>query len=278
MSGEERCAMKGTMFKKGFKAVREEEARREKLKEMRKGRLWRFFIGKDDPEDIPIRFLTEEPICYYEHTVQEGGKFANIPCIGDGCEYCDSKKPSYAAAWLVVDGREFSVDEKDANGNKTGKKKTVKDRIKVLVRGITTAGQLERLSRKYGLMGRMYYVTRTGSGTDTVWNFDRGDNDELTDKQTKALFAQLPEEIRNLDPYEILERQIHMEMDFARGGETSNENSDDDDDESAEDVKAAVKSKVQKIKNDDDDEDGDDEEPTPPKKAPRTLPKKLGKK
>jgi hypothetical protein len=261
-----------SVAKRGFKAVREEQARREKAKEMKKGLLWRFFITKKDPEDIPVRFLTEEPICFYEHTISEGGKFTNVPCIGDGCPHCEEKKPTYVAGWLVVDGREIEVDEKDSNGNKTGKKKVIKDRIKLLVRGMTTAGQLDRLSRKYGLLDKMWYVTRTGTGTDTVWNFDRGDTDELTDKQMKALFAQLPEELRDLDPYDIVEGQIKMAMELASGESDSSENEEEESAEDKEELKANVKSKIQKI------DDSEDDEEVPAKKPARTLARKPLKK
>lgn len=270
--------MKKSLFKRGFKSVRDEQERREKAKEMRKGRLWRFLISKDDPEDVPLRFLTEEPLCYYEHTIKEGGKFLNIPCIGDGCPHCEDKKPSYVAAWLVVDGREIEVDEKDSNGNKTGKKKIIKDRIKLLVRGITVAGQLDRLSRKFGLLDKMWYVTRTGSGTDTVWNFDRGDTDELTDKQLKALFAQLPEDLRDLDPMEIVERQIQMEMDLA-GGNVEEE--EEESEEEKEKLAKKVKSKVQRLSSTEDDDDDDSEEgedEKPAKKESQKPAKKLLKK
>ena len=54
---------------RGFKAHQEEQQRREKEKEKRKGRVWRFFL-QDGEEDVPIRFLTEEPILFYEHTIK----------------------------------------------------------------------------------------------------------------------------------------------------------------------------------------------------------------
>ena len=270
--------VKSGLIKKGYKAVKEEVERREKAQEAKKGRLWRFFL-KEDEEDVPIRFLTEEPLCYYEHSINDGGKWTNVACIGEGCELCETKKPSYQAAYLVVDGREFEANEYDAQGQKTGKKKKVKDRIKLLVRGTTVAGQLDRLSRKYGLLDKIWYVTRTGTGTNTVWGFDRGDVDELTEKQMKALMAQLPEELQKLAPDDIVEQQIMAEIDFARG-DREDKTSDDEDDK--EDIKAKVKSKVQSLKDDDDDDDDepedDAEEPIVPKKVVKKAVKKLVKK
>ena len=63
-------------IQRGFKAVKEEERRRELAREQRRGKLWRVFFPKDagDDYEIPIRFLTDEPICYYEHTKFVNGK------------------------------------------------------------------------------------------------------------------------------------------------------------------------------------------------------------
>ena len=194
--------MKKELFKKGFKAVAEETERREKAKEAKKGKLFRFFLKKDE-EDIPIRFLTEEPICFWEHTVKEGTQFSTIPCTGDDCDLCaDGNKPRYVSAWLIVDRREGKYKDKDGN------EKTYKDRIKLLVRGMKDASILERLSKKYGLTNREYTVTRTGEGTSTTWNFDRGDNDKLTPKQLEAILAQLPEKLSGMSLEDIVIAQI----------------------------------------------------------------------
>ena len=194
--------MKKELYKKGFKAVAEENERREKAKEAKKGKLFRFFLKKDD-EDIPIRFLTEEPICFWEHTIKEGSNYSTYPCTGDDCEHCANEdKPRYVSAWLVVDRREFTYKDKD------GKEQTGKDRIKLLVRGMKDAAILERLSKKYGLTNREYTVTRTGEGTATTWNFDRGDNDELSKKQLDALLSQLPEKLKGLSLEDVIIYQI----------------------------------------------------------------------
>lgn len=253
--------MEKTVFKKGFKAVKEEQVRREKAKAQRKGRIWRYYLNDGD-EDVPLQFLTEEPLCFFEHSVQEGGKFTNVPCIGEGCKECAKKKPSYSGAWLVVDGRTVEIDERDSNGQKTGKKKKLTDQIKMLVRGVTTMSQLDRLSSKYGLMDRMWYLTKTGKNTDTVWNFDRGDDEEISSKRLKALLAQLPEELRGLTPDEIVEQQMQSALDMAMG-----EAQEDDPEESEEDIEKArskVKSKIQKI-------DEDDEEEDKPKRSSRNV-------
>ena len=113
--------------KKGFGAMREEEYRRKKEAELRSTKLTRFFIGKEDKDEIPLTFLTEEPVMFWEHTDSDGRN--PRPCQGDGCEDCAYAKPRYMGAWLVVDHRPYTYEDK-----KTGEEKTVKDRIKLLVR------------------------------------------------------------------------------------------------------------------------------------------------
>jgi hypothetical protein len=197
------------MFNRGFNAIKVEEERREKAKELRKGRLFRFYL-KDKEEDVPVIFLTEEPINFWEHTFDKGK--VNVPCSGDDCEYCADEdkygKARFVSAWLVVDRREYSYKDQ------SGKEISGKDRIKLMVRGMTNAAVLEKHSAKYGLMKYEWGVTRTGKDTTTTWLFDRGEKLSLTAKQLEAIMAQLPENMCNLDPYEIVELQITGAMEL----------------------------------------------------------------
>ena len=222
------------MFGRGFNVVDEEKKRRELASESRKGKLFRFFFKAD--EEVEIRFLTEEPVCYSEHTMKTGdNNFTQIPCIGDGCPYCSNNKPQFVASWLIVDTREFEAKVYDENNVDTGKKKMVKDRVKVLVRGMTDAGSLKRLSEKYGLIKRPYTVTKTGSGKNTKWEFDRGEEDPMTQAQIKQYRSQLPEKLREMDFYKILELQVAPE----EVEETTKA--------TKEEAREAVASKVQKL-------------------------------
>lgn len=237
-------------IKRGFKAVKQEEKRREEERKNRQGKLWRVFFPKnaDDDFEIPIRFLTDEPICYYEHTKNVAGKWQNYLCVGEGCPHCaDGDKPRFVGAFLVIDRTEFEYDERDNKGNKTGKKIQGKDRLKLLVRGQTDLASLDRLNSKYGLLDRDWAVYKTGSGTSTKWNFDRGDVDEWTEEELQNI---LPEKYRGRDFYDILEEQIT--------GESLDE-SDSEDDITDEEVEKKVTSGVQSL----DDEDEEDA----PKKA-----------
>lgn len=225
---------------RGWKGHREEEEKRKKQAEQRKGKLWRFFITDKDEDDIPIRFLTNEPILYYEHTFKIQGKIAYAVCTGEDCEHCaDGNKPSYKGAFLIVDRRSFEIDERDTNGNKTGKKKKVKDRLKLLVRGTTDLAKLDRQNTKHGLTNRDYYVTKVGSGTSTSYEFERGDEEPLSQTEIKNLLAQLPEKYRNMDVYEIVEAQI-----FDDDGVSVDA---DEDEENLEEAKEKINKGVQKL-------------------------------
>lgn len=199
--------------KRGFNAVKQEQERKEEERSSRVGKLWRVFFPKDAKDDfeIPIRFLTEEPICYYEHTKFLNGKVSNYTCTGVGCPHCaDGDKPRFVGAFLVVDRTEFEYDERDSNGNKTGKRIKGKDRLKLIVRGQTDLSSLDRLNSKYGLLDRDWTIYKTGTGTATKWNFDRGEVEEWTEEEIHNI---LPEKFRGRDLYDILEEQITGESD-----------------------------------------------------------------
>ena len=117
------------LFKKGYESVREEKKRQEEVREQMGKRLFRFFLSGDGAE-ARVRFLTEEPINFYEHTVKtyRGGKerYENVLCSGDDdCGYCqDGDKPSFKGAFLIWDYSEFET--KDKNGKKIYEYDTLK--------------------------------------------------------------------------------------------------------------------------------------------------------
>jgi hypothetical protein len=273
--------MKRPAVKRGFKAVKEEEKRREQAREASKGKLWRIFFPKDADEDfeIPVRFLTDEPVCFHEHSRKVNGKFTNVTCTGDDCEECaDGDKPRFVGAFLVLDRTEFTYEERDEKGNKTGKKLKGKDRLKLLVRGSQDLAKLDKLNSKHGLLDRDWTVYKTGKDTTTTWNFDKGDLDEMSAKELKNI---LPEKYRGKDFYEIVEEQImgsdsdeDEDEDDAPRGRNSRRSRDEDEDE--DDVQAGVQSL--------DDEDEEDEAPRrvhsskTPSKSPSKTPNKAGAK
>lgn len=241
------CLM-ANIFKRGFDAVAEEEQRREKVRELKRGKLFRFYVPKDKVtkkpiKDIPVIFLTEDPINYWEHSVPSGGNFIPVPCIGDGCPHCEAGKPRFVSAWLIVDRTEFSYKDKE------GKDVTGKDRIKLLVRGMTDAAILQNKSEKFGLMNFEWTVTKVGTGTSSSMQFERGEKLALTPKQLDAIMSQLPEELRDLDPYEIVEKQILSDLELNSDVTPSSDDSVD-----AEEVKDKVMEGLQPMTEDDEEE------------------------
>ena len=202
-------------FQKGFSAYKEEEERRKKQFDDMKRKLWRFFL-KEDEENVPIRFLTEEPICYFEHTFKDStGKWTNESCLGDDCPQCAAgHKPQWVGAWMVVDGREFEAKVRK-DGKDTGETKTMSDRVKLLVRGMKDVAKLAKRSKDFGLTTRQWFVTRTGTGNTTTWDFERADVKEaLTAKEIDALRQQLPAEVRNMDFEDIVELNVNPEAEW----------------------------------------------------------------
>lgn len=229
--------------KRGFQAHKKEDERRKKEQAQRSNGLWRFFL-KDGEEDVPVRFLTEEPILFYEHSIKTpDGKFDNATCTGEECVHCaGGSRPSYKGAWLIVDGREYTY-------KKDGKDMTGKDQLRLYVRGSTDVGKLDRLSRKFGLTTRPYFATKTGSGTSTSYELDRGEEDELTSKELANLLAKLPEKYKkHADPddmetlYDIVEDCIHG--DVIEDDSTASTSNDDDEEET--DIDEGVRSTEKK--------------------------------
>lgn len=230
--------------KRGFSAHKQEAKKIEERKAKAGSNIWKFFL-KDGEEDVPVRFLTEEPILFYEHTVQAGGKWETHTCIGaeKGCTYCESgNKASYKGAWLIVDGREFTY-------KKDGKDVTGKDQIRLYSRGSTDIGKLDRLSRKWGLTSRPWFATKTGSGTSTSYELDRGEESELTSSELANILAKLPEKYRNYaDPddmdtlYDIVEDCIFGDVIEDTTTSSKGSSRDDDDEEEDTDVDSGVRS------------------------------------
>lgn len=222
------------MFKRGYNAVREEKERQEREAEKRGKALWRFYL-KGDGEEATIRFLTEEPVNFYEHNIKgyRNGKevFNNVPCCGDDCEHCDNgDNPTFKGAFLIVDYRPY--EKKDENG----KKKTITTgSIRLYVVGTKILSQLDRLSSRYGLTDREYTITRNGSGTSTSYLIDR--SDEKTRISRDEIKNLLPEKLRDMydgsmeSLYSIIEDQLESDMGSSHSSSRSTSRHDEEDDD-----------------------------------------------
>ena len=236
------------LFARGYEASREEKARQDKARENAGKKLWRFFLS-DDGDEADLRFLTEEPVNFYEHNLKKGDRYEQFTCTGDDCPFCeDGDRPTYKGAYLVVDRREYKYkDDK-------GKEKTGKDQVRLFVQGMKVVSQLDRISDKYGLSNRDVTIVRLGKGTQTTYTVERGEEEKLTKKEIEQL---LPEKLR--EEYDgtmdslmsIVEEQLLMS--------TKDYNPDDDDDE--DDEEDTGRSKIVSV-----DDDEDEEEATPKRK------------
>ena len=241
------------MFKKGYTAVREEKQRQDENREKAGKNLWRFFLSNDGDE-ADVRFLTEEPVTFYEHTVKgmRNGKevYDTIVCSGDSnCSLCaNGDKPTFKGAFLIWDMRPYEYTDKD------GKKQKGKGQLRLYVQGARVLSQLDRISSKYGLTNRTITIVRLGKGTSTTYTIEKGDEEgKLSQAEIKNM---LPEKLREMyngtadSLYSIIEECLSNSI-------SGSANNDEDDDE-----EYAERSNLVGV-------DDDEEEEAP---APRTTP------
>lgn len=244
-----------SMFARGYSASRAEKERQDRARENAGKRLFRFFL-KDDGEEADLRFLTEQPVNFYEHNIKKGDRFVQYCCTGENCPFCeDGDRPTYKGAFLVVDHREFDYTDRD------GKKQKGKDQVRLFVQGMRVVAQLDRISEKYGLTKRDVTMVRLGKGTSTSYTIERGDTDPLTKKQIENY---LPEKIR--DQYDgtedslmqIVEDQLMLMVD-----------SDVSDEEEEDEVEETTSGRDRLIGYDDDDDDDSSDEEEEEEKKPK---------
>lgn len=246
MKGEKRIM--GKMFARGYEASREEKARQDKARENAGKRLWRFFLS-DDGDEADLRFLTEEPVNFYEHNLKKGdNRYEQYCCTGDDCPFCeDGDRPTYKGAYLVVDRREYEYT--DTNG----KKQKGKNQVRLFIQGMKVVSQLDRISEKYGLSNRDVTIVRLGKGTQTTYTVERGEEEKLTKKEIEQL---LPEKLR--EEYDgtmdslmtIVEEQLLM---------LTKDYEPEDDNDEVDEVEDTRRGRLINV-------DDDDEEETPKRK------------
>lgn len=239
------------IFARGYSASRAEKERQDKARENMGKKLWRFFLS-DDGDEADVRFLTEEPVNFFEHNVKRGdNKFEQYTCTGDDCELCDDgDRPTYKGAYLIVDRREYEYTDKD------GKKQKGKNQVRLFVQGMKVVSQLDRISEKYGLSNRDVTIVRLGKGTQTTYTIERGDEERMTEKEIRQL---LPEKLR--DSYDgtvdslmsIVEEQLLM---------NTKDYTPDDEDEDDEDEDDGRRNLIGV----DDEDDEEEERPAPKRK------------
>jgi hypothetical protein len=202
-----------SFFQKGFDAVNKmsEEA---KANSGKTG-IYDFYV-KDGEEKL-MRFLTDEPLSFYAHTIKVGTVPRVFVCTGEpdckGCQQPDSfdasklNKRSIKSAFLVLDGTVTTKDEV-VNGAPTGKVIEYTDQVRVMVRGTSDVAAIQRNKEKYGLLDRAYYVSKNGK--KNPYNFDRVDDcpagkdplywskAPLTEEAKEKIIESLPEKYKEI--------------------------------------------------------------------------------
>lgn len=281
-----------SMFGRGFSETRKEAKRQEQ----RRGTLFRLFLTEDG-EERDVRFLTEEPMTFYEHTVPNGKRYKNVICTGDEhCPYCnDGDDPSMKGAFLVWDATPY----------KDGKGKKHNGSIKLYVAGTKICTQLDRIHTKYGLTNREITIVRMGEGQSTTYSFERGEKSKLSEKEIKAMLKNLPDALSKLydgtadSLYDILEKALGAEAAANAPKKSSKkskrrdydeddyEDDDFDDDERDDDYDEEYEDGDDEEYDDDDfvdpeedddeyDEDDEDDDPPPRKKSSKKSSKSGG--
>lgn len=227
----------GAIFKRGYEAAREEKQRQDEVREKMGKQLWRFFLGSDGDEAL-VRFLTEEPVNFNEHTIKTTRNnkehYDTFICTGDDCPYCkNGDRPSFKGAFLIIDKRPYSYTDK-----KTGKTKKGDAQVRLYVQGTRVLSQLDRLSSRYGLTSRDYLISRSGKGTSTSYIIDRTDDiGKMTEEEIRSI---LPDKIRDdydgtmESLYQIVQSQL--EMSISSDGDFEDPEDEDDDGDGSSDL------------------------------------------
>lgn len=212
--------MSRKLFNTGYSAVKEEKERQERNRERVKGKLWDFYLS-DDGDEAQVRFLTEEPVNYYAHSVPEkGGRYQEHICTqDDDCEYCnEGDKPQFKSAYLIWDKREYETT------NEKGKKVKKSGCLRMYTQGTKVTSQLARISSKSGITVKDLNIVRSGKGTQTSYMFENDfEREPLTADEVREMLLVLPEEQQdmykgdvkkgNKSLLDVVMAQLEMRMD-----------------------------------------------------------------
>jgi len=162
-------------FKKGNDSVRAYSDELDRKSEESKNRKFVMSVIVGDGESKVLRFLTNEPITFREHYLgnAQGRKYytclkGSVDEAGElvDCPFCSAgNKPSFRGAFMVIDR---SVDEWEDSQNVKHSEKNV---VKIFKQGIKVLKVLDKLSAKKNLLEWEVEISRTGSSTDTQYNF-----------------------------------------------------------------------------------------------------------
>lgn len=240
--------------RRGFDAVKEVQKQQEGGN---RGKIFPLFLRED--EETEVVFLSDTPILFYEHTIKNGDKWDSVICTGgteEGCSHCDDgEKARPKGALLVLDYREWEQTVyKD--GKDTGKKRTLPFGLRLFARGMKDIQPLDIMNRRHGLLKWNWYLNRTGTGTQTSYSFDRGEETELTQEDWDDIETLLPFEVQGkldvTDPEQMADLVEYVvnpsfkfewmedEKDTTKGKKSRKDEYEDDYDDDLEDIDDGV--------------------------------------
>jgi len=139
----------------------------------------------DDGESAVVRFLNEEPVTFRQHYIPGAKNEKFYTCLEgttdeDGnrvqCPFCSAgNKPSFRGGFLIVDR---SKDTWESNGEQ----REATNQIKLFTQGIKVMKVLKGLAEKRDLTQWDMEITRTGTGTETQYNFIPEEEFELSEE------------------------------------------------------------------------------------------------
>jgi len=170
---DEGSEAKGGWMSNGFEPVKKHAEEIEQRKKSGGGFALNFWLQED--ESAEVRFMSGEPINIFEHNIRIDGKFAQRTCLqgtGEKCPLCErGDKKRFVGVFCVIDRR---TNKWTSKGD--GKKHVEVNQVKMWRCGHRILGMLEKFIAKRGkLTGYDIEVTRSGAGTDTIYNMIPGD-------------------------------------------------------------------------------------------------------
>lgn len=183
----------------GFKTFEREEERKEQERSLGRNNIYGMFL-REGEEDIPMRFLTDEPILGYFHSVPRGGGkgLDDVPCTGTGCPECalGENKRSYKGMWLVVDERPWERKLRK-DGKETGEVEEVPHSVRILTRGSKDISVYNKKHEKFPLNEYTWEISRIGRDSSTSYSIERGEKEPLTPEETMEYLELLPKGLLN---------------------------------------------------------------------------------
>ena len=183
------------------------------------------YLGIGDGETAVVRFLDDEPLTFYQHSVFDSraksgkGSRISLTCPRKGCPLCDAgDKPRYVGAYRVI-----HLAHVDAKGRRT----QVDPTEKIFIKGVNALAVLDRKNSKKPLSSVNMEIERIGEGFDTQYIPEFTDDKRMPKDYKRLPSASLKDFFKV--SMESLDRLAKVALGKSRG-RSDDEFGDDDDD------------------------------------------------